>query len=155
MKNKLSLHPYAARTGRFHSNSLSTVQPDRTTYILKLLIFPPSFKSALLKLTRPKDTCAYDFHNALGVVLLTRLNVVFSHLREHKLSHKFADINDIETTEHYLLHCPNFFLYRNVLFYNLHRNKLTLLPHNSCHLTKILLYSDKNLALIYISRHLE
>ena len=36
----------------------------------------------------------------------------------------------------------NFCLHRNVLFDNLHRNGLTLLPYKSCHLTRILLYGD-------------
>ena len=77
-------------------------------------------------------------------IVLTGLRVGFNHLREHKFRHNFADMNDpfclcrtnvIETTEHFCLH-------RNVLVDNLHRNGLTLLPYNSCHLTRILLYGE-------------
>ena len=84
-------------------------------------------------------------------MLLTRLRVGFSHLREHMFRHNFADINDpfclcrtnaIETTEHYLLYCPNFYLHRNALFDNLHRKGINLLPYKSYHLTRILLYGD-------------
>ena len=78
------------------------------------------------KLIRPNDASVYSVHEPFSVVLLTRLRVGFSHLREHKFRHNFADINDpfclcraIENTEHYLLYCPNFCLHRNVLFNNL------------------------------------
>ena len=76
----------------------------------------------------------YDVNDNLGVVLLTRLRVGFSHLRR---------TNAIETTEHYLLYCPNFYLHRNALFYNLHCKGINLLPYKYCHLTRILLYGDR------------
>ena len=81
---------------------------------------------------------------------LRDLWLIFSNLREHKFRHNFADSNDpfrlcrtnaINTTVH-LLYCPNIFLYRNILFDNLHCNGLTLLLYNSCHLTKLFLYGD-------------
>ena len=53
-----------------------------------------SFKSTLLKFIRPNDASVYSVHEPLGVVSLTRLRVGFSHLREHKFRHNFADIND-------------------------------------------------------------
>ena len=111
-----------------------------------------SFKSALLKFIRPNDASVYDVNDNLGLVLLTRLRVGFSHLREHMFRHNFADINDpfclcrtnaIETTEQYLLYCHNLYLHKNALFDNLHRKGINLLPYKSCHLTRILPYSDR------------
>ena len=153
VRNKRLLHPFAARTDRFQSTFFPFCVIIWNNLDPKITNLPTvsSFKSTLLKFIRPNDASVYSVHEPLGVVLLTRLRVGFSHLREHKFRHNFADINDpfclcrtnaIETTEHYLLYCPNFCLHRNVLFDNLHRNGLTLLPYKSCHLTRILLYSD-------------
>ena len=50
--------------------------------------------------------------------------------------------NSIETTEHYLLQCPNHSAYRSVLFDSLHNMNITLLPFNVSTLSKILLFGD-------------
>ena len=55
----------------------------------------------------------FSVYDPLGEKFLTRLRLKFSHLKEHKLKHGFADtINpmcacgpDFETTEHFLLRC--------------------------------------------------
>ena len=60
---------------------------------------------------------------------LTRLRLNFSHLKEHKFRHRFADmINsmcvcraDVETTEHLLLRCYFYSTQRFKLFDNLER----------------------------------
>ena len=52
-------------------------------------------------------------YNPLGEKLLTCLRLIFSHLKEPKLRHGFADTmnpmracqTDVETTEHFLLQC--------------------------------------------------
>ena len=54
---------------------------------------------------------------------MTRLRIGFSHLKEHKLKHNFQDSvdhlcscgNDIESTVHFFLHCPNFTTQRQTL----------------------------------------
>ena len=72
---------------------------------IKTLPTLPSFKSAI----RPEPNSTYNVQHASGIVLLNRLRVGFSHLREHKFRHNFVDTNDpfcncrtneIETTEH-------------------------------------------------------
>ena len=97
----------------------------------------------------PSPVSVFNIHNHLGVMLLTRLRVGFSHLREHKFRHNFIDTvdpfcscrtNSIETTEHYLLQCPNFLHLRYKLFDNLHRNGISVMPYNGCYLTSILLF---------------
>ena len=50
--------------------------------------------------------------------------------------------NSIETTEHYLLQCPNHYAYRSVIFDSLHNMNLRLLPFNASTLSKILLLGD-------------
>ena len=70
--------------------------------------------------------CIYD---SLGVKLLTRLRLRFSHLNEHKFKDGFGNtINpmlilktEVETTEHFLLHCQ-FYSTRSLgLFKNLEK----------------------------------
>ena len=153
MRNKRLLQPFAARTDRFQSTFFPFCVTIWNNLDPKITNLPTvsSFKSTLLKFIRPNDASVYSVHEPFGVVLLTRHRVGFSHLCEHKFRHNFAYINDpfclcrtnaIETTEHYLLYCPNCCVHRNILFDNLHGNGLTLLPYNSCHLTGILLYGD-------------
>ena len=74
------------------------------------------FKTNILKFKRPSPNSVYNCHNPKGLKLITRLRLGLSHLREHKFKHNFQDtINllcsygiDIESTEHFLLHCPQF-----------------------------------------------
>ena len=58
----------------------------------------------------------FNCNNYKGIRLITLLRVGMSHLREHKFKHNFQDcLNpiyscglDIESTSHFLLHCPSF-----------------------------------------------
>ena len=77
----------------------------------------------------------YHLRHPKGIKYLTRLRVGLSHLRAHKYHHNFRDMvnplcscdnNDIESTEHYLLHCPTYLNIRHVLFERL--RKLLVLP---------------------------
>ena len=62
---------------------------------------------------KKKENSLFCIYDPLGVKLLTRLRLRFSHLNEHKFRHGFSDtINPIcacrtetETTEHFLLCC--------------------------------------------------
>ena len=75
------------------------------------------FKKNVLKFIWPSQNRFYDCHNSKGIKLLTRLRPGLSHLRKHKFKHNIHDtINticncgkDIETSSHYLLHCPDNF----------------------------------------------
>ena len=66
-------------------------------------------------------------HDPLGEKLLTRLRLKFSHLKEHKFRHGFADtINPmcacgVQTMEHFLLRCHFYSTQRLELFDNLER----------------------------------
>ena len=75
------------------------------------------FKKNILKFIRPSPNSIFNCHNSKGVKLLTRLRLGLSHLRDSKFKHSFQySLNpicncgtDVETTTHYLLHCPFFF----------------------------------------------
>ena len=64
-------------------------------------------------------------YDPLSEKLLTRLRLKFSNLKEHKFRHGFADmINpmcecgaDVETMEHFLLHCHFYSTQRLELFH--------------------------------------
>ena len=74
------------------------------------------FKSRLLSLIRPFQSNVYNILDSIGLKLLTRLRLGFSHLNEHKFRHDFQEcLNplclcnfEIEDTTHYLLRCQYF-----------------------------------------------
>ena len=95
----------------------------------------------------------YKIHHPRGLKLLTRLRLGLSHLREHKFRHNFndtidpfclCDTNDIETSEHFLLRCPNYACLRLKLFDNLRNNNMLLLPLESRLIVQILLFGSEN-----------
>ena len=56
----------------------------------------------------------YSCYNPRGICLITRLRLSLSQLRVYKFKHGFQDTlnplcscgNDVESAEHFLLHCP-------------------------------------------------
>ena len=111
------------------------------------------FRNFILKSVRPKQRLIFDLHNPIGLKHLTRLRLGLSHLREHKFKHNFQDsINplcscgeDIETTEHFFLHCPNFANLRLTLLNSLANIDSELTNINNKELTNILLYGSSKL----------
>ena len=76
------------------------------------------FKKCILKFIRPSPSSTHNCFNTKGIKYLTRLRLGLSHLREHKFKHGFLDsLNpicncglDIESTCHFLLHCPTSYM---------------------------------------------
>ena len=64
----------------------------------------------------PSPNPAYDFHNPLGLRLLTRLTLRLSHLNKQKFDHSFKNcVNPpctcslkIESTSHFFLHSDHY-----------------------------------------------
>ena len=137
-RSKRIYQTLAARTGRFQNTFYPYCGVSHWNNLnedLRNMTSVSSFKSVLLKFIRPKPNPIYNIHDSVGITFLNRLRVGFSHLREHKFRHNFLDTdypfcncrsNAIETTEHYLLHCPSFYSHRNILFDSLHRNNISL-----------------------------
>ena len=114
-----------------------------------------TFKQATLKFFGPSANSVFRVSDNNGVVLLNRLRVGFSHLREHKFRHNFADTvdpfcncrnNSLETTQHFLMHCSDYSNDRHMMFNNLQQLDLNLLPLNPETLCRLLLYGDPNLS---------
>ena len=69
-----------------------------------------------MKIGRPMQNSIYNIHDPVGIKYLTRLRLGLSHLNEHKFRHNFQDcLNplrscslEVETTNHYFLHCHHY-----------------------------------------------
>ena len=72
-----------------------------------------TFKKSILRFIRLSPNSIFNYHSPNGITLIARLRLGISHIREHKFRHNFQDTlklwDDIKTTIHYLLHCPNYF----------------------------------------------
>ena len=70
-------------------------------------------KTNILKFIRPSPNSVYNCHNPKGLKFIIRFRLGLSHLREHKIKYSFQDTFrplcncgvNIESTEHFLLHC--------------------------------------------------
>ena len=106
-------------------------------------------KSKILKFIRPKPNSIYNCYNSKGNGLVTRLWIGLSHLCEHKFKHSFQDClnslclcrNDIETSSHFLLHCPTYS--NKMIFLNKIRNiNYGILELSDTIMIKTLLFGD-------------
>ena len=120
------------------------------------------FRKNILNFIRPALNCVYNCHDPKGVKRITRLRLGLSHLRENKFKHNFQDSiyplcncsHDIESTTHYLLHCPLFVNERSTFFSTLSSVDCSLLNNTDSTLTQTLLFgntsfkSNKNLKIL-------
>ena len=80
-------------------------------------------KSMLKDFFNLKQKSLFAIHDPIGVKLLSRLRLKFSHLNEHKFRHNFKDAlspmcdcgSETETTDHVFLCCPFFAINRQKL----------------------------------------
>ena len=87
--------------------------------------------------------------------MLTRLRLGFSHLREHKFRHNFQDTidpiclcgQDIETTIHFLLNCPQYLTNRITFLDKIRMISSDLIEKSDNVLSKILLFGDTSLSI--------
>ena len=112
------------------------------------------FKSNILKFIRRKPNNVCYCHNFKEIRLLTRLCLDLSHLREHKFKHSFQHclnplcfcVNGIETSTHYLLHCPTDAKERMNLLNKIKSIICRILEFRDAFVTKILLFGDNTLS---------
>ena len=110
------------------------------------------FKKNILKFIRPSPNSIFNFHNPKGVTLLTRLRLGLSHLRDHKFKHSFQDSlnpicncgTDVETTTHYLPHCPLFSDERLILINNIRNIDSNILNLNDSRFSEVLLFGNSS-----------
>ena len=110
------------------------------------------FKKNILKFIRPSPYSIFNCHNPKGVKLLTRLRLGLSHLRDHKSKHSFQDSlnpicncgTDVETTTHYLHHCPLFSDERLILINNIRNIVSNILNLNDSRFSEVLLFGNSS-----------
>ena len=110
------------------------------------------FRKKLLAFIRPVGNSMYGIYDPFGVKLINRLRLGFSHLREHKFRHNFADtVNPLcscsleaENTEHFFLRCQNNLSARTTLMNELNNISNAINSLNSTDLIRVILYGDKN-----------
>ena len=101
---------------------------------------------------RPTPNSVYGACDPHGLILLTRLRVGLSHLREHKFRHGFNDtVNplcpcnmEVESVIHFFLHCHNYDLQRLDLMNELFNLAPVLQTFDEKSLSNILLYGSNN-----------
>ena len=107
------------------------------------------FKKCILAFIRPFANSTFQCYNPKGLKLITRLRLGLCHLRFHKFKHSFQDTSNpicncgtVETTVHYLLHCPNFSNERLTFFYKLQSIDANIVSKDNSNISKLLLYGD-------------
>ena len=111
------------------------------------------FKKSILQFIRPTPNRTFNCHNPIGIKLITRLRLGLSHLRDHKFKHNFLDClnpicccgQDIETTVHYLLHCPIFSDERSIFFNNIRSIDENVLSGSDPRISETLLFGISSL----------
>ena len=106
------------------------------------------FQKHLLNFIRPNSNNLFNINNPLGVKLLTRLRIGFSHLKEHKFKHNFQDSvdplcscgNDIESTVHFFLRSPSFETQRQTLLNKTKSINASIMTENENSFVKTLLF---------------
>ena len=101
-------------------------------------------------LIRPSPNNVFDCNKYKGIRYITRLRVGKAHLREHKFKHSFQYwLNpicscglDIESTSHFLLHCPTFNDERYTLLSTLNKIDCKLLESTKSSLSQTMFYGN-------------
>ena len=109
-----------------------------------------NFKNNILKFIRPKPNSFFNCCNLKGIRLITRLRLELSHLREHKFKYNFQNClnplcscgSSIESTSHFLLHCPIFHDRSQNLLITLNNIDSKVLESNDSYLTETLLFGS-------------
>ena len=107
-----------------------------------------AFKKSILKFIRPSSSSIFNCLSPKGIKLIPRLRLSLTDLREHKFWCNFQDTlnpicscgDDIETTIHYLLYCPNYLDERRTLLDNLQRIRGNIHDTNNSQISKLLLF---------------
>ena len=111
-----------------------------------------SLGKMLLNFMRPIGNSTYKIYDPLGIKLLTRLRLDFSHLSKYKLKHNFADsLNPLssysletESTLHFFLCCQNYTTLYRTLLTDLKNINNDIMPLNESDLFHVILYGNKN-----------
>ena len=124
-RNELNI-PLLNTNHNFFKNSLflsSIIECNKLVPGLRKAEDLSLFKTSILKFIRPSPNPVCNCHNLKGLKFITRLKLGLNYLKEYKFKYSFQDtINpfstcglDIESNEHFLLHCLQFVNERRTL----------------------------------------
>ena len=110
----------------------------------------PVFKTNIFNFIRPSSNSVYTCQTLSEIGLITRLRSGLSHLREHKLKHSFQDTlsplcscgNEVESSEHFFLHSPQFAYERCIIMSTLGNSNYFLSENTRNVLIQILVFGD-------------
>ena len=110
------------------------------------------FHKKLLAFVRPVGNIICGIYNPFGVRLIIRLHLDFSHLREHKFTHNFADIVnplrsctlETEKAEHFFLRSQDNLSARTTLMNELNNISNAINYLNSTDFIRVIPYGDQN-----------
>ena len=106
------------------------------------------FKKHLFNFIRLNSSNVFNINNSLGLKLLTRRRIGFSHSKEHKFKHNVQDSvdplwscgNNIESTVHFFLHRRNFTTQRQTLLNKLKSINASIMTENENSVVRTLLF---------------
>ena len=153
LRKRPAIYSLDSRTERYRSSYFPYCISQRNDLDSRISNLPSivTFKCAILGFIRPNPTLNFKINRLSGFVLLTRLRLGFSHLRERKFRHGFLDIvdlicscrtNAVENAEHCLLHCSNLSNRRIVLFDDLRNIGINYDPLDSSTLSRMHLFGN-------------
>ena len=131
----------------FHRRSLNGTTQILNFAIQKNLVIS---KITFLNLLDPNQTVSFNCCNLKRIRLITRLRLELSQLRKHKFKYNFQNCLNplcccglsIESTSHFLLHCPLFNDKRHTLLSTLNNIDSKILKSNDSYLTQFLLFGS-------------
>ena len=105
------------------------------------------FKNIMLKFIRTKPDRFFNCSNLKGIRLITGLRLALNHLRDHKFKNNFQNClnllcscgSGVQSTSHFLLHCPIFLDKRHTLLNTLNSIYCKILELTDSYLTQTLL----------------
>ena len=111
-----------------------------------------SFRKMLLSFIRPSGNSTYKIYDPLGIKLLSRLRLGFSHLSEHKFRHNFADsLNpfcsgslETKSTLHFFSTLPKLYYFTQCPYDWFKNINDTIMSLNENDLLRVILYGNKN-----------
>ena len=145
------MNSFSSRTEYFKNSSFPYVEWNKLNPEIRSSVSYNIFHKSLLNFIPPSASKVYNINDTIGIKLITRLNLGFSHLRELKVQHNFQDtLNSLcscsieaESTFHYFLRC-HFFDALWAKFMNGLRNNDNELPTlGDENRTNILLYGNQ------------
>ena len=109
------------------------------------------FQNTVLNFIRHVQRKTFNIDDSVGVKLLTRLRLGFSHLREHKFKHRFRVILnphcpcsiEAETTTHHCLRCHFYNANRSALMNDLNEIDSSFSTLNENKFIDLIIYGDK------------